>query len=291
MIKKVLLIVNRTARKAKNVIVPEVKAFFEKNNVSLDVAYWRKRGDAIIASKEAAGRYDVVIAAGGDGTINEAINGLAGSKTRLGIIPAGTGNVFAIELNIPRDVKKACEIIFRGKTRKVDLGKANNRYFLLWTGIGIDAHAIKAVHQSLFWKQLLGAFAFFFLGLKSYFYYQSRKLYIYQNQNLVETGYFVVAGNVKHYAGSFRLLPFADLEDGNLDVLVFKKRGLTNYLRYFFGIYTGSHIGYDDVVYFKTKRISVVSKRPMLVHVDGDVVDVTPVSIVVLPKYLEVIVP
>ena len=64
--KNALLIVNRTARKAKNVIVPEVKDFFEKNNVSLNVAYWRKRGDAIIAAKEAAGKYDVIIAAGGD---------------------------------------------------------------------------------------------------------------------------------------------------------------------------------------------------------------------------------
>ena len=110
-------------------------------------------------------KYDIVIAAGGDGTINEVVNGLAGSKIKMGIIPLGTANAFAAEFDIPFDVVKACGVIIKGKTKTIDLGIAKKRYFALCAGVGFDANTIKGV--KLREKKLFGSFAFVLSGIRT----------------------------------------------------------------------------------------------------------------------------
>src|SRR3989338_10148813 len=155
----ILLIINTNAGKGNLVKhLPKIKAFFSNRSCLLEVYKTQKRGDALKKAKISAGKYDVIIAAGGDGTINEVVNGIAKSKTKLGILPIGTTNVFAKEMKIPSKLLDACKLITNGKSRKIDLGKANDHYFLQWAGIGFDASVLAEVQPLL--KKFLGIGAY-----------------------------------------------------------------------------------------------------------------------------------
>ena len=150
--KKNLLIINPRAGKAKS-IEQDLIEFFADHGSRLDVVRTRRPLDAKRFARSAVGKYSVVIAGGGDGTINETINGLAGSRTKLGIIHMGTENALAQGLSIPLDPMKAAETIVKGKSRTLDLGKAKNRYFILTAGVGLDAKAISNIKPYI--KKLL----------------------------------------------------------------------------------------------------------------------------------------
>ena len=154
-----LLVINPLAGDGKaRGLITKISAFFHLHGHDMTIAQTQKRGDGIRLTKRHQNKHDVVIACGGDGTINEVINGLIGTKKPLAIIPLGTENVFARYLKIPSDVEKACQRIVNGKHRVIDLGKANGRHFILMTGIGFDAHVASKVEPLL--KKLFGSIAY-----------------------------------------------------------------------------------------------------------------------------------
>ena len=121
-------------------------AFLRQQQWQVDLRLTEEAGDATRLAREAAAEHsDVVIAAGGDGTINEVIQGLAGTETALGVLPLGTVNVWACEMAIPLDGTGAVDVLVHGKIRCIDLGRMNERYFLLMAGIGLDGEVTSAV--------------------------------------------------------------------------------------------------------------------------------------------------
>lgn len=301
---RALLIYNPNAKSGKSVcLIPEIIEFFKKNHIYLNTYETTAPGDATEKAGKSKYEYDTIIAGGGDGTINEVINGIMSADTnhtdstnknkkpaRLGIIPLGTENVLAQELKIPLDCLKACQKIISGKTIKADLGlvktKEKQRYFILMAGIGFDAHIAKKVEPKL--KELLGSAAYVLTGMKEILGYTPNKMTVKINGNSFE-GYYVIVGNIKLYGGYMMLTHRASINDGFLDVCMLQSKDLLNFFKFLFGIVIKQHEIFDDVKYIKVKKVVIESEKPVLVHVDAEIIGTTPVEIEVCPQILEII--
>ena len=229
-----------------------------------------------------------IVAAGGDGTINEVVNGIAGSRTALGLLPLGTMNVFATELGLPiGNLRKCWEVVEHGLIKPVDLLRANDHHFVQLGGIGFDAQIVAAT--SFDFKKTLGPLSYI-ISATQIASKKPPKLTVRGGGGTRE-GSFVLIGNGRYYGGPFVLFKNARIDDGMLDVLIFKNLGYLDIVRYLQAIVLGNHTALSDVEYFQTAQVRVTSADPVPVEVDGDVIGTLPVTFKVLPKGLRVMVP
>lgn len=261
---------------------------------SVTLAPTQRAGDAArLAAEGAAAGHDVIVAAGGDGTINETVNGLAGTNVTLGLLPLGTANVFARELRIPTDFTKAWAFLERGETRTVDLACAEMsgqwRFFVQLAGIGLDARAVRMASWEL--KKRIGPLSYVWAGLQALRHRADPVEVIGADGKLLAAGAAVLVGNGRLYGGPFRLFPQARLDDGLLDVCVFERAGHFNALRYAVGVFSRRHTGWSGVKYFQGTGFTCRSTTPAPVQLDGEDAGNAPVSFSVLPGALRVIVP
>ncbi len=210
----------------------------------------------------------VVIAAGGDGTLNEVVNGLAGSKTILGVLPAGTMNVFAREMGIPFDsLEKAFLVIERGFVKDVDLFEANGAPFVQMAGVGFDALVIEETTWEA--KKMLGPLAYLLAGVKVLG-EQPPKIEVICPDGRREEGVAVLAGNGALYGGPFKFFRNANNHDSKLDVLVYKESGYKLVLDSLRGLATGGIDLMASTTYFQTEEFTVKADREVPVQVDGE---------------------
>jgi YegS/Rv2252/BmrU family lipid kinase len=251
-------------------------------------------GDASRLAREAvAAGFDVVAAVGGDGTVNETINGLAGSDTPLAIIPTGTVNVLAMELGIPLEPPDAVQVLGDGggHVSWIDLGLVGDRYFGLMAGVGMDAAVVAAMSPTM--KKALKEAAFAVQGLATYLTHEDPLIRVTAEERTVE-GYFAVLGNSSNYGGAFGITPLADMRDGLLDVCVLKDRSLVSTIWYWTAALLNAHIKHPKVEYFRTERAlieTVEGGKEVLVQTDGEVAGRLPMHCRVVPRGLRVIVP
>ncbi|WP_338287629.1 diacylglycerol kinase family protein [Luteolibacter sp. LG18] len=221
-----------------------------------------------LAARFAAEGEPVVIAAGGDGTLNAVVSGLAGSQTALGVLPAGTMNVFARELGIPFDnLSKAFEVIDRGHVREIDLFEANRAPFMQMAGVGFDAMVIEETTWET--KKMLGPLAYLLSAVKVLGEKPPRMEVICRDGRRVE-GVAVLAGNGSLYGGQFRLFRKADNQDSMLDVLVFKEAGYKLVLDSLKGLALGGVDLAASTEYFQAEDFTVVAEREVPIQVDGE---------------------
>lgn len=245
-------------------------------------------GDARAFAREAAeAGFDPVIVAGGDGTVNEAVNGIAGFPVRLGILPIGTMNVFAMELGLPRSLAGCWRVIENGFTRQVDLPRASGHAFVQMAGAGFDALAVEATSRDA--KRNLGPLSYVVSAAQL----AARKppSLTVRSREFEGEGACVLVGNGRFYGGPFPVFPRARLDDGLLDVIVFKKTGHLDLIRYIQGVLFGTHLGMPDVDYFQTAALRVESGEEVPVEVDGEVVARVPVEFGFSPRPLTVFAP
>ncbi len=261
------------------------------------------RDDATrLARRCAEEGYDVAIAVGGDGTINEVVNGLAGSDTALGVIPAGTANVYAADVGIPiwsplrpHAVREAADIIHTGRRHRLDLGlvqlaDGQERYFLMWCGIGLDAAITREVRSEdirrlgyLAWGIASILVALNFMGHRGQVTVDHRKL----RRRLL----WVVVSNGQLYGRLWRIAPDAKMDDGQLNVTVFEGYGIFSTVRHILGLTFGFHMRDPHVHRYRCSSVSVRTRKPLPVHVDAEPVGTTPVRISVVPHAVTVILP
>ena len=242
----------------------------------------------VLAKKAAADGFKVVVAAGGDGTINEVVNGIAGTHAILGVLPIGTMNVYAAELGLPAGNLRACwELILEGHTRLVDLPKANGQYFVQLAGIGFDAQIVE--ETSWDFKKTLGPLSYVISATQI----ASRKppLLSIEHDHGITNGSFILIGNGRYYGGPFSIFHDAQIDDGLLDVLVFKNLGYLDIVRYLNAIIFGTHTKLKDVSYFQTRKASITSDERVPVEVDGEVVGELPMKFRFSSRKLRVIAP
>ncbi|MEZ0298573.1 MAG: diacylglycerol kinase family protein [Candidatus Methylacidiphilales bacterium] len=248
----------------------------------------RGPGDAeAIAERAVQQGYEIVVAAGGDGTINEVVNGLEGSNAKLGLLPTGTINVFAMELGIPWDLNEAWKIIKAHKVKHIDLATANKHCFVQLAGIGLDAQIVERTDKDT--KNVLGPLSYL-LTATAVAAETPPKLVIKHDGGTTE-GSFVVIGNGRLYAGPFSLFTEADIADGLLDVCVFHHVNYLAIIRYLRGVLFGVHTTFSDVEYFKSKHIRVESCTRVPFEVDGELIGHLPCELHVNKHALQVIVP
>lgn len=244
-----------------------------------------KEGEALKITKALVKEgYEIIIAAGGDGTINEVVNGAVGSKVKLGIIPIGISNVFARSLKIPLNIEKALETIKLMKPKKIDLGKANGRYFTLMLGAGLDALAVHRANLRL--KRWLGKWVYLIAGVTAYKDLARSEIVVYENGKEVARGFHIIVANSPYYGGSHKIVPDASLEDGLLDVCVFTRSGTYHDLRYVVGVVISRHYTFPDVYIFKTKKIRLEG-NDVLYHLDSEPIGKLPIEVEVVPKCID----
>ena len=265
-------------------------------------------GHATQLAREIAGRGDdIAIAVGGDGTINEVMNGLVGSQTAIGILPAGTGNVFAVEMHIPvpsplllNSLKKAAETLKNGQTKLIDVGRAKfadgtERYFLMWAGIGLDAaisNAFEVDKTHYPGMKALGLVAWLLAGLSVLRDFRGKRMRIVVDQGAINRRMILTAvSNSQLYGRFWRLSPEAKLDDGLLDVVAMEGYGLGSSLKHVILATFGRHIRDPEVHIYRTKQITIEAKDLIPVHLDAENVGHTPVEIEVIPRSLKVILP
>ncbi|HOW58462.1 MAG TPA: YegS/Rv2252/BmrU family lipid kinase, partial [Candidatus Omnitrophota bacterium] len=191
-----------------------------------------------------------IVVVGGDGTINEAVHGIAGTQTSLGIIPMGTANTLAIELGIPLAVQAAARVIREGQVRTIDVGKAGNYYFAMGAGLSYDAHVIKNVRSDS--KRSIGSLAYIAQGLLESLTYPFPRLRVCSEDSPLfhSEGYLVIIANARFYGGHFKAAPRALLDDGLLDVIVMKNRRFWNLVQYVATMRYRDITKLSDVEYF-----------------------------------------
>lgn len=253
------------------------------------------RGDTTTYARAAveAGS-DAVVVVGGDGSINEAIQALAGSSTALAVLPGGTGNVWAREVGLPlNDLPAAARAMVDGQVRTVDLGMAGDRYFLMWAGVGFDATLVRDMEETQAeLKRRFGMAAFVLRGAAvALSFMGSRLVYHVDGRRLRRRTIMAVLSNGSLYAAYLRLAPNARLDDGLLDLYIFKGRDALATGRHFVGLVAGQHLRDPEVEYYRLQRLAVHGGGGLPVHTDGESAGRTPMEFRVAPAALHVIVP
>ena len=271
-------------------VIEEVKKKCDKEKIKLDIEFTKYPKHATKLSEAAKDIYDLIIAAGGDGTINEVINGMANSKATLVIIPFGSTNVLASELGVPSDPKMAAELITKGKKIKMDLGYAKtskeSRYFSMMLSVGPFAQVIKDTTPEF--KKRWGRFAYPFRLIKLLFRYKWHKIYV--KHKVESAGYFVIMANIKYYGGEYEIADKANMRDGLLDLVIINRKNPWDIIELIFSIASGKLNKFKRKEYYQIKEADIYSHYNMQIQVDGEVLGMAPVRVEIIPKALNVIV-
>lgn len=244
--------------------------------------------------------FETVIAAGGDGTLNEVLNGIGDApegfaRVRLGVLPLGTINVFARELKIPMQPEAAWQILRRGKELAIDLprveytheGKPRFVYFAQLAGAGLDARAIQLVSWSL--KKKIGPLAYIVAGLKAL--RENHPTLSISDGVSQFSGQLVLAGNGRLYGGNFRVFPQATLTDGLIDVCVFPRVNWLVLIRCGISLLLSGKLPESTVTRLRAKAFELAGPSSVWTEVDGELASPLPARFAVLPTTLRVLVP
>jgi YegS/Rv2252/BmrU family lipid kinase len=258
-------------------------------------------GDARrLAAEAVRDGFDLIAAAGGDGTINEVLNGIGDvpdgfARARLGVLPLGTVNVFARELKIPVRIGRAWEILQRGHETKIDLprvefsadGVLQKRYFCQLAGAGLDARAIELVDWQH--KKQVGKLAYVIAGLKALC--ENKPQITVRANGQSATGELVLVGNGRFYGGSFAILPLADLRDGRLDICVLPRVNWTALLRSAPGLLLRGKLPASVAQHLSAETFELTSETAAAFELDGEWVEKLPVTFAIEREKLRVVVP
>lgn len=254
-------------------------------------------GDAERIAREAVSEgFSTIVAAGGDGTVNEVVNGIAfdgAPPVSLGILPVGTMNVFAAELGIPlQSPEKAWKVIQEGTVRRIDLPRCittgSSRLFVQLAGVGLDAEVVRRTSRES--KKNLGPLSYL-LSLAQVAGQKPPLITLESGDGELRSGSFILLGNGRFYGGPFTLFRKGSPCDGMLDVLVFRNQSPWDLLRYMHAILAGNHADLPDVEYFQTGELSFASESPVPYELDGEMAGYLPLKVIMDRGALPVIAP
>ncbi|MEH7235178.1 diacylglycerol kinase [Bacillus sp. JJ1562] len=272
--------------------LPEVLVKLERAGYETSCHATTGSGDATNAARIAVERrYDLVIAAGGDGTINEVVNGLAEQDYRptLGIIPVGTTNDFARAIGVPRNIDGACDVIVEGNSVPIDIGRINDKYFVNIAGGGRLTELTYEVPSKL--KTMLGQLAYYLKGMEMLPSIRPTEVSIEYDGKLYEGEIMLFLVSLTNSVGGFeKLAPDSSLNDGLFDLLILKKVNLADFIKVATLAIRGEHINDPHVIYTKANRVKVNPTEKMQINLDGEYGGLLPGEFVNLYKHINVLV-
>jgi YegS/Rv2252/BmrU family lipid kinase len=286
-----------------------VRPFIKSAVEELESAGWQveavatKSGEHTIelAKRAAVEKKDAVFAAGGDGTIGNVVNGLVGSETALGVLPAGTANVWSIELGLrsfawthPWVLRRNASILANAPCHRVDVGLCNNVSFMMWAGIGLDAMTIQSLEPRLRIEKFFAMPEYTARAIWHAAQWSGLTMRLWADEQEVE-GHFIlaVATNIRHYMGGLsNLSPDAYIDDGLLDLWLFRGNNLGDALRHAYELWRGTHLTSDAAHRITFRNLRVEADSPYLIQTDAEARGSAQVAeIRVQPKALKLLVP
>jgi diacylglycerol kinase (ATP) len=274
-------------RRIRRYLKPALK-MLRDSGFQLSVYFTEGAGEIMKRAREAAeDKFHAILIAGGDGTLNEAINGILPRPLPVGILPFGGSNVLARELKIPLNPLEAAQVICRKHTKRIDLGVINGRYFSMMASCGYDAYTISRTNRRI--KKIIHRYAYVWAGIKDFLGYVPSEIEVILDEAKVKDyGSFVVLSNTHFYGGFHQMTPFAEVDDGFLDVCIYKGKSQIGLLHFVLRVLSNNHLNMRNVRYYRVKRATLTSAKSTLVQVDGDVFGHLPMTAEIAPKVLEI---
>ena len=264
--KKIAIIFNPKAGSGKKAILDKIIKILSSTN-SIQLFETKAAGDATDIARKESDNFDIIVAAGGDGTINEVVNGI-NPNTLLGIIPMGTANIVAIEAGISNNVQNICSVINRGNTKKVYLSNINNKKFILMAGIGYDAQVVKNINPKL--KKIFGKLIFVLEGFKQFFKLKEFTITIKTNHQTYNANWVLIT-NAKHYAGSHSITTSTNIFDEHLVCYIFPNLSKLSFLyNLFLIVLFGDLSKSDKIITIRSSSLEITSDSTTPVQCDGE---------------------
>jgi len=275
--KKICIIYNSKISLFNKFLLNRIIKILRKENY-VETFETERIGHATLLCKVHIKNFDIVVAAGGDGTINEVINGMD-EKTSLGIIPLGTANIGAYEADISKNPSKAAQIILSGKIKKIHIQEANNRKFFLMTGIGYDASIVETIQSNLLLKKIFGKLLFFIISIAKLIYFKKYELKILAN-NKVYLANWVIITNAKHYGGSFQLTRDTNIFEKKLITYLFINLSRFDVIKNLLKILKKQNLEENNkVIKIISDDIFINSKSKVPIQCDGEFIGNLPLQI------------
>ncbi|HWG58497.1 MAG TPA: diacylglycerol kinase family protein [Candidatus Acidoferrales bacterium] len=306
-IKDALLIYNPASGRHRSRRFQEIERaarILKDAGITTEIASTAARATAhLIARQAVEQRRGMVVVCGGDGTINEVVNGLAGSNVPMALLPAGTANILAKELGIPWDIPHAARLIPGGIVRRIALGIAippigresaelprDGRYFFSVAGAGPDGAIVNAVHPGL--KKRTGEFAYWTAGFRQLFEYKFPEMLIRSNGNETRAT-IIVIGRTAHYGGPFKITIGASLFDDCFEMLTHSTRSRMKYLASLPALCFGKLPGVKGIAVWKSPEVicEPCGSEPIHAHVDGEPIGTLPIAFRVVPGAISIVTP
>lgn len=280
--------VSGTGRQKKAKLM--VEKYLDTTKFDYTIAYTQAHRHAIELSKSAVtDGFDAVVIVGGDGSINEVGQGLAGTPVKMGILPAGSGNGLCRSLGIPMDLKKAVDVLNAFHFRTIDTGLANGKPFMNVAGVGFDAYVASKFHKA----KLRGLLKYIILIIKSLGEYKAQTYRIIADgREFKRTAMLITLANSPQYGNDALVAPRAIPDDGRLDAVVVRKFPPLNVFLLIYRLFDGSLDESPYVKSFKFNEMTIFQERNDMAHLDGDPYDLgTQIDLKIRPASLNVIVP
>jgi YegS/Rv2252/BmrU family lipid kinase len=244
---------------------------------------------------------DAFFIAGGDGSVNLAVAGLLWSETALGVLPAGTTNVWAKELGLPgltyarwKALEESAQLLAKGQTRWVDAGACNQKPFLLWAGVGLDGFIVNRLEPRSRWEKHFSVVSYSTRAVRHVGFWNGMELEAVADDVQISGHYLMaVVSNIHLYAGGIaEISPNACLDDGEMDLWLFAGETVRETIQHAWNLFSGRHLQSDAARCLPFQRLQLCSNQSMYIQLDGEPMDGgTEVNIEVRPKALKILVP
>ncbi len=282
--------------------INRARAALESEGWQINMQATQSAGHVTALAREAAREgADAFFVAGGDGSLNLAAAGLVGSRTALGVLPAGTANVLAQDLNLPTPslvrwdaVEESAHRLAKAPAYWADVGVCNGRYFLMWTGVGLDAEVVNEVEPRARWEKPFTFPKYLFVALKNTASWSALHLQVEADGREVEGAFVIaVATNIRRYAGGVtEISPNAYLDDGEMDLWLFHAENLSEIAQRFIEILRHKHLQSEGFVRLPFRQARLSGQRPLVMHTDGEPGgEAQQIWLTVQPRALRLLVP
>lgn len=311
---KTRLIINPIAANSKTAgRWPQIQELLKTQGLDFDHVFTERAGHATELARQAVAEgCTLIVAVGGEGTLNEVVNGLVGPagtvppEVVLGMIPSGTGTDFVRTLGIPRDCLQACQHLLTAETIAVDLGEVEyapldstsshapaqtglaHRYFINVAGLGFDGEASERVNRSS--KALGGTLTYLISLFITLISYQNKHVELTLDGQTAPRRRLnsVIVSNGRYFGGGMCIAPHADLQDGLFDVIILGDLNKLEFALNVPKVYNGTHLTHPKVEEYRAREVRVVSQERMLIQADGDLVGMAPATFRLLPQAIRI---
>jgi diacylglycerol kinase (ATP) len=262
--------------KLEELVRQHVAALPDAAAMHWEIVETRASGDGTRLAAQAVERgATVVVAAGGDGTLGEVVNGVMGSGAMLGLLPVGTGNDFARNVGLHNDMERAVQTLFHGTPQPIDVGRVHDRWFVNVAGCGFDALVAERVNRGF--RYLHGTSAYLAAVMQTLLKLRPAEMRLtLDGESHDVRGLLCAVANASMYGGGMKIAPNARIDDGWLDVCLIADAGRLEFLRAFPRVFAGTHLTHPKVSLFRARTVSIESDPALPLLADGEVIGTTP---------------